>query len=254
MGCYPINERGRGQVDRVIRKDAYIMTTRVTGDGGGEKTFLPEEIMDILERSEDSIGGEGGVERRDTFYDDEDLSEDEIAESLRCLHTRESVSKRCDECFRRYDLIDRHGGKYTRLSERLSTISKIHNMYSRDEHDSEQLYREVILDLVKHPLNQEHLENFDQEFSGNNPLCGDELMIRVKYDGKGRIIDIGYTGQGCAISRAAASLLSEAVKGKTLEEVALLTEEDLSTIVGFSVMYMRKKCFTLALFTLQGRR
>jgi nitrogen fixation NifU-like protein len=83
------------------------------------------------------------------------------------------------------------------------------------------LYRDVILDHNRHPRNFGKLEPHDAEAQGHNPLCGDRLSLTLRLDGD-RIADVRFDGNGCAISVASASLMTEAVKGKPRSEVAAL--------------------------------
>ena len=85
------------------------------------------------------------------------------------------------------------------------------------------LYQEVILDHNKSPRNFGELPDPEHRAEGNNPLCGDRLTVDLLLDG-GRIVDVRFRGQGCAISLASASLMTEAVKGRTLEEANALFE------------------------------
>src|ERR1700691_2711514 len=85
------------------------------------------------------------------------------------------------------------------------------------------LYRDVILDHNRKPRNFGALEPADASVEGFNPLCGDRLTLRLKFSGDG-IADIKFEGQGCAISTASASLMTEAVKGKTRAEALELFE------------------------------
>ena len=87
--------------------------------------------------------------------------------------------------------------------------------------DFDDLYREVILDHYKNPHNYGLLEPYDAQAEGQNPLCGDEVTVTVKFADDGETIaDIGFEGRGCAISQAATSMLTDIVKGKTATEVA----------------------------------
>lgn len=85
------------------------------------------------------------------------------------------------------------------------------------------LYQDVILDHNKRPRNFGELEAADHRAEGSNPLCGDRLRVDLKLDA-GRIADVRFRGQGCAISTASASLMTEIVKGKTIDEVEALFE------------------------------
>lgn len=85
----------------------------------------------------------------------------------------------------------------------------------------EELYREVILDHYRNPRNRGHLESPDATAEGVNPLCGDEINIEVRFDGD-VVTDVAVEGQGCSISQSSASMMTEAIKGKSKSEIAEL--------------------------------
>lgn len=114
------------------------------------------------------------------------------------------------------------------------------------------IYREQIIDLYEHPLNYGALEQPDFSYEEDNPLCGDVIRIDVRLDEGGRVTEIGWTGDGCAISQAAASLLTEEIKGKTLEEVKAFTGEQLLALVGVPLSMARVKCALLSLKVLKA--
>ncbi len=88
----------------------------------------------------------------------------------------------------------------------------------------EDLYREIILDHYRSPRNRGQLETPPaHRTEGFNPLCGDEVIVYVDLDDDGRVADIKIDGQGCSISQSSASMMSAAVKGKTIDEVRALT-------------------------------
>ncbi len=89
--------------------------------------------------------------------------------------------------------------------------------------DLKELYREVILDHNRSPRNFGRIEPADSAAQGHNPLCGDRLGITLKLEGD-RVSDLRFEGEGCAISVASASLMTEAVKGHTRDQVAQLYE------------------------------
>ena len=95
--------------------------------------------------------------------------------------------------------------------------------------DLRDLYQEVILDHNKHPHNFGELNDADRHADGFNPLCGDKLVVYVNFDGE-IITDVSFVGSGCAISKASASLMTDAVKGKTVTEARGLFEEFLSLV------------------------
>ena len=85
----------------------------------------------------------------------------------------------------------------------------------------EELYREVILDHYRNPRNRGHLERPDATAEGVNPLCGDEINIEVSFDGDS-VSDVAVEGQGCSISQSSASMMTEAIKGKSKSEITEL--------------------------------
>jgi nitrogen fixation protein NifU and related proteins len=112
------------------------------------------------------------------------------------------------------------------------------------------LYREHILDHYKNPRNHGALEGADATAEGLNPLCGDELTIDLNVR-DGRVTDIRFHGRGCSISQAATSMLTELVEGRTVDEVAALTKDDLLAELGIPLSPMRLKCALLGLGTLR---
>jgi nitrogen fixation NifU-like protein len=93
------------------------------------------------------------------------------------------------------------------------------------------LYQDMILDHNRSPQNYGRLENANRRVEGSNPLCGDQLTIWLRMDGE-RIQDVGFEGSGCAISRASASLMTSAVKGKNRQEAELLFERFRKLVMG----------------------
>ena len=118
--------------------------------------------------------------------------------------------------------------------------------------DLEQMYREVILDHYKNPRGHGALEDADAHAEGQNPLCGDEVSIYVRFAEDGETIeDVGFEGRGCAISQAATSMLTEMVKGRKAEEVATLPKDDLLEEIGIPLTPIRLKCAILGLGVLK---
>src|SRR5438094_4181306 len=116
----------------------------------------------------------------------------------------------------------------------------------------EQMYREVILDHYKSPRGHGLLEDADAQAGGQNPLCGDEVTISVKFAGDGETIEsVGFEGRGCAISQAATSMLTELVQGRKASEVALLPKEELLEEIGIPLTPIRLKCAILGLGVLK---
>lgn len=119
-------------------------------------------------------------------------------------------------------------------------------------HDASSIYKELILELNRHPLNKKLLAEFDAEARGFNPMCGDDIIVRVKFDTAGRVADIGYNGAGCAISQAAASVVTEELKnGKTKEQIAQMGIKDVTELLGTEIVPPRIQCALLALKAIQ---
>ena len=135
--------------------------------------------------------------------------------------------------------------------------------------DLQDLYAEVVMDHNRRPRNFKKIEEANREADGFNPLCGDQISLYLNVDGGDSISDIGYVAVGCAISKAAASMMSEAVKGRDLEHAQrvisefrhMLTERggpepdyeimgDLEILESVSNYPTRIKCATLPLHTL----
>jgi nitrogen fixation NifU-like protein len=134
-----------------------------------------------------------------------------------------------------------------------------------------ELYQEVILDHSRHPRHFGTLADATNVGEGHNPLCGDRVKIYLAVDDKGRIADISFEGKGCAISQASASLMTDMLKGRTVEEAEKLMggflhlvkgedaqelggddREVLDVMAGVSAFPMRIKCATLAWHTMKS--
>jgi nitrogen fixation protein NifU and related proteins len=112
------------------------------------------------------------------------------------------------------------------------------------------LYREVILDHYKNPRGHGVIEGADAVAEGQNPLCGDEVSIAVAFEGD-KIADVKFQGRGCAISQAATSMLMDLVKGRTAQEVATMSRDELLDEVGIPLTPVRLKCALLGLGVLK---
>lgn len=112
-------------------------------------------------------------------------------------------------------------------------------------------YRELILDHYKRPRNFGILENPDLTYEEDNPLCGDRIRIDLNLD-KDRVADVRFTGQGCAISTAAASILTQKIKGEPLERVRAFSKEEMLQALGVPLSPIRLKCGLLALKVLKS--
>jgi nitrogen fixation NifU-like protein len=115
----------------------------------------------------------------------------------------------------------------------------------------EDLYREIILDHYENPRNYGVLPDADISYEDDNPLCGDRIRIDLKVQ-DGRIVDVRFSGKGCAISQASASMLTERIKGATVEEARRLTRDDILEILGIPLGPARIKCALLSLKVLKA--
>ena len=107
-------------------------------------------------------------------------------------------------------------------------------------------YREYILDHYRNPRNYGKLEHPDAHAEDSNPLCGDQLAIDLQVEGN-QVKAVRFQGRGCAISQAAASMLSEMIEGKTVEEVTQLGKDDVLDSLGIPISPARMKCAFLSL-------
>jgi nitrogen fixation NifU-like protein len=116
---------------------------------------------------------------------------------------------------------------------------------------ADSIYREVILDHYQNPRHRGTLDPHDYSYEDSNPLCGDEVRIDVRVR-DGMVDEIAFSGQGCAISQASASILTELVEGKSLDEVKQLGKEELLEEIGIELSPARLKCALLSLKVLKA--
>jgi len=112
------------------------------------------------------------------------------------------------------------------------------------------LYREHILDHYGHPRNEGTLEDADISNEQSNPLCSDVVRLDIRLK-DGRVDEARFTGEGCVISMASASMFTEAIQGKTVEELKALQDEDMFKMLGVTLGPVRAKCGLLPLRVLQ---
>ena len=139
--------------------------------------------------------------------------------------------------------------------------------YARQEAELDDLYREIIIDHYRHPRRRGSLPNPSATHEGLNPLCGDEVTVDLRVE-DGRITDVAFHGSGCSISQSSASMMTEAVYGKSLAQAQTLFEDftgmmtgsgeidpealgDLEALSGVRKFPVRVKCATLAWHTLE---
>lgn len=111
------------------------------------------------------------------------------------------------------------------------------------------LYRELILDHYKNPRNFGFLDRFDAASEAYNATCGDKMRIEIKF--KKKVDGIRFSGEGCAISQASASMLTEKVKGMSAAQIQNLSFQDVQKMLGVTLTPSRVKCATLPLEVLQ---
>ena len=111
------------------------------------------------------------------------------------------------------------------------------------------LYRDEILEHYRNPHNFGTLSEPDVTLEGSNPLCGDRMTLSLKFAG-GKVSDVAFTGRGCAISQASASMLTDEIKGRPISEVDALTNQDVLDNLGIEISPARLKCALLSIDTL----
>jgi nitrogen fixation NifU-like protein len=138
--------------------------------------------------------------------------------------------------------------------------------FRRQEAELDDLYRDIIIDHYRHPRHRGHLDAPTASHEGLNPLCGDEVTVEVIVE-DGRLSEVAYVGSGCSISQSSASMMTEAVSGKSLDETRQLIDGftammrgsdeidpdvlgDLEALSGVRKFPVRIKCATLAWHTL----
>ncbi len=113
------------------------------------------------------------------------------------------------------------------------------------------VYSEIILDYYRHPRNKGTLDHPHIKAKDSNPLCGDIIEMQLELDGNDSVKDVRFNGQGCAISQASASMLTELVKGKTLDDARNISKEEILSLIGGQLSAVRLKCALLSLKVLK---
>jgi nitrogen fixation NifU-like protein len=115
------------------------------------------------------------------------------------------------------------------------------------------LYRDFILEHYRAPHNRGVLDPHDLHFADSNPTCGDELSMTIRLDsGKQRVVDVAHDGRGCAISQASASILTDELRGMTVDELRGIDPKDVVEALGVPIGPARLKCALLSYKVLQG--
>jgi nitrogen fixation NifU-like protein len=119
---------------------------------------------------------------------------------------------------------------------------------SRDE----EIYQDHVLDHYEDPYHRGHCEHATHHHEGNNPLCGDVISVELRVNPDGKVVEAWFEGEGCCISQASASMLMEAVEGKSVEEVKKFSAEDMLKLFGPRLTPNRQKCCLLSWRVLQA--
>ena len=131
------------------------------------------------------------------------------------------------------------------LSEAALLSERLRRTYVED------LYRDNIIDHYQNPRNYGTLEHPDISYEDSNPVCGDEIRMDLKTE-DGRVVEARFQGHGCSISQASASMLTEEIIGKTLEEVRQIDKQYLLDLLGIPLGPVRLKCALLSLKVLKA--
>ncbi|MBN1954567.1 MAG: SUF system NifU family Fe-S cluster assembly protein [Anaerolineae bacterium] len=115
-----------------------------------------------------------------------------------------------------------------------------------------ELYQEHILDHYANPRNEGRLEAPDIVGDADDPSCGDQVHIEINLDAEGRVAEVAFEGEGCMVSMASASMFTEYIKGKSLAELAAITEEEAIAILEVPIGSNRRRCALLPLEVLQA--
>ena len=115
-----------------------------------------------------------------------------------------------------------------------------------------QAYIENVLDHYQHPRNKHRMEDADVQLGGGNPGCGDLITMYLKIGDDDRISAVSFEGEGCTVSQAGGSIISEVAEGMTLDEVKALGLDTVVEEMGQDIVNSRVRCATLALGTLQA--
>lgn len=116
----------------------------------------------------------------------------------------------------------------------------------------EELYREQILEHYKRPHNFGVIDDPDLDFEDNNPFCGDEQHVTIRLDDDERVAEVKFEGQGCAISTAATSMLTDELVGLSRDELITLPKERVLELLGIDISATRMKCALLGLKVVKG--
>lgn len=113
------------------------------------------------------------------------------------------------------------------------------------------LYRDEILEHYRQPHNFGTLDHPDASYEGNNPLCGDRITMMLSVGEDGTVTDVAFSGRGCAISQASASMLTDEIRGRSVADIGAMRHQDILDLLGIEISPARLKCALLSLDTMQ---
>ncbi|MBI3634504.1 MAG: iron-sulfur cluster assembly scaffold protein [Candidatus Yonathbacteria bacterium] len=116
---------------------------------------------------------------------------------------------------------------------------------------NENIYQENIIDHNAHPHNKRIISGAREEAGIRNPLCGDNIILQICFDRTGSVSDVAFQGEGCAISQAGLSMLTDKIKGLNLNQLKLLSPGDIYTMLGVPISPSRANCALLGYAALE---
>ena len=246
MGMENITAHGQELTEYTLEKISVISEVRIIGpttieNRGPVISFTiegmhPHDVSEMLDK--ENIAVRGGFHCAMPLFSKLGI-EGSTRASFYVYNTKEDIDQLVEA-------LEKIVGK---LRTETSIINR-RKITSADLDEEQEIYKENVIDHYKNPRNKREMQDFTLTKREVNPVCGDVITIYAKVKEK-KIEDISFTGTGCAISQASASLLTERIKGKNVEEVEKINQQEVFSLLGIPISHTRTKCALLSLKTLQ---